>query len=103
MALPILRSRPCLVMGMPVARAIFCLELFFYTERARALGEVLSAVNGYSVIVLITNSMARRVRVITLAMSGDIDLFNLNDGFSRFLRFIVRYAKEATTSKDKCA
>ena len=25
MALPILRSRPCLVMGMPVARAFFCL------------------------------------------------------------------------------
>lgn len=25
MALPILRSRPCLVMGMPVARAIFYL------------------------------------------------------------------------------
>ena len=25
MVLPILRSRPCLVMGMPVARAIFCL------------------------------------------------------------------------------
>ncbi len=25
MALPILRSRPCLVIGMPVARAIFCL------------------------------------------------------------------------------
>ena len=37
-ALPILRLRPCLVMGMPVVRAIFCLALFFYAERTRAFG-----------------------------------------------------------------
>ena len=63
----------------------------------------MSAVKGYSMKVSIADGVTGRVCVVTLAMSGDIDLFDLNDCFSRFMRLIVRYAIVATTSEDKCS
>ena len=63
----------------------------------------MSAVKGYSVKVPVADSVTGRVRVITLAMSGDIDLFDMNDCFSCFMCIIVRYAAVANASEDKCA
>ena len=40
MALPILRSRPCLVRGIPVARAIFCLDYSFTQKEQGRLAVV---------------------------------------------------------------
>ena len=60
----------------------------------------MSAVKGYSMIVPITDGVTGSVGVVTLAMSGDIDLFDLNDCFSCFIRLIVRYAIVATASED---
>ena len=53
--------------------------------------------------VPVADGVTGRVCVITLAMSGDIDLFDLNDCFRCFMHHIVRYAIVATTSEDKCA
>ena len=63
----------------------------------------MSAVKGYNMNVPITDGVTGRVRVITLAMSGDIDLLDMNDCFRRFMHHIVRYAIVATTSEDKCS
>ena len=51
--------------------------------------------------VPIADGVTGRVCVVTLAMSGDIDLLNMNDCFRRFMHHIVRYAIVATTCKDK--
>ena len=53
--------------------------------------------------VPVADGVTGRVRVITLAMSGDIDLFDINDCFYRFMRLIARHAVVATASEDKCA
>ena len=61
----------------------------------------MSAVKGYNMNVPIADSVTGRVRVITLAMSGDIDLFDINDCFYRFMCLVARHAIVATTCKDK--
>ena len=63
----------------------------------------MSTVKGYSMNVPIADGVTGRVCVVTLTMSGDIDLFDINDRLSRFMRHIVRYAIVATASEDKCA
>ena len=47
------------------------------------------------------NGVTGRICVVTLAISGDIDLFDINDCFYRFMRLIARHAVVATVSKDK--
>ena len=61
----------------------------------------MSAVKGYSVKVPTANGVTGRICVVTLAMSGDIDLLDINDCLSRFMRLIARHAIVATTCKDK--
>ena len=63
----------------------------------------MSAVKGYSVKVPVADGVTGRVCVVTLAMSGDIDLFDMNDCFRRFMRFIARHDVVATASEDKCS
>ena len=53
--------------------------------------------------VPVADGVTGRVRVITLAMSGDIDLLDINDCLSRFMRLIARHTIVATASEDKCS
>ena len=63
----------------------------------------MSAVKGYSLKAPVADGVTGRICVVTLAMSGDIDLLDINDCFSCFMCFIVRQAAVANASEDKCA